>query len=51
MVTRPADLNVFSIMAEFLIKHVRNFMKRIFLQLLFRDMSLASIELPLGLCS
>ena len=45
-----SNLNVFSIMAEFLIKHVRNFMKRIFYNYYLRDMSLASIELPLGLC-
>ena len=35
-------------MGEFLFKHVRNFFKRIFYNYYLRDMSLASLELPLG---
>jgi hypothetical protein len=39
----------FKMTAEFLWKHTRNFCKRIFYNYYLRDMSLASIELPLGL--
>ena len=44
-----SNLSISKIMGEFLIKHVRNFMKRIFYNYYLRDLSLASIELPLGL--
>lgn len=44
-----SNLRVSRIVGEFLIKHIRNFMKRIFYNYYLRDMSLASIELPLGL--
>lgn len=44
-----SNLRVSKIMGEFLVKHVRNFMKRIFYNYYLRDLSLASIELPLGL--
>ncbi len=37
------------IVGEYLFKHGRNFFKRIFYNYYLRDMSLASIELPLGL--
>lgn len=37
-------------MTEFLRKHARNFLKRVFYNYYLRNMSLASIELPLGLC-
>src|SRR5690606_35239919 len=33
---------------EFFLKHMRNFAKRIFYNYYLRDMSVASIELPLG---
>ena len=45
-----SNLKVSRVFAEFLIKHLRNFAKRIFYNYYLRDMSLASIELPLGLC-
>lgn len=44
-----SNLKISSIVGEFFIKHVRNFLKRIFYNYYLRDMSLASIELPLGL--
>jgi glycosyltransferase involved in cell wall biosynthesis len=43
-----SNLKVSKIVGEFLFKHVRNFFKRIFYNYYLRDMSLASIELPLG---
>ena len=36
------------IIGEFLYKHIRNFFKRVFYNYYLRDMSLASIELPVG---
>ena len=45
-----SNLKISSVVGEFLIKHVRNFFKRIFYNYYLRDMSLASIELPVG-CS
>jgi dolichol-phosphate mannosyltransferase len=42
-----SNLKISKIIGEFLIKHVRNFVKRIFYNYYLRDMSLASIELPL----
>jgi dolichol-phosphate mannosyltransferase len=44
-----SNLTISKIVGEFIIKHVRNFAKRIFYNYYLRDMSLASIELPLGL--
>lgn len=44
-----SGLKISKIVGEFFIKHVRNFWKRIFYNYYLRDMSLASIELPLGL--
>jgi glycosyltransferase involved in cell wall biosynthesis len=44
-----SGLKITKIMGEFLIKHARNFSKRIFYSYYLRDMSLASIELPVGL--
>ena len=43
-----SNLKISKIIGEFLVKHVRNFVKRIFYNYYLRDMSLASIELPLG---
>jgi glycosyltransferase involved in cell wall biosynthesis len=43
-----SGLKISKIMGEFLFKHVRNFFKRIFYSYYLRDMSLASIELPMG---
>ncbi|MCF8172180.1 MAG: glycosyltransferase family 2 protein [Candidatus Methylopumilus sp.] len=44
-----SNLKVSKIVTEFLGKHARNFYKRIFYNYYLRDLSLASIELPLGL--
>lgn len=53
MEARYADetshLKISQIIGEFLVKHARNFAKRIFYNYYLRDMSLASIELPLGI--
>lgn len=43
-----SNLKISKILGEFLFKHLRNFFKRIFYNYYLRDMSLASIELPLG---
>lgn len=44
-----SSLKISKIVGEFLVKHVRNFSKRIFYNYYLRDMSLASIELPIGI--
>ncbi|MGH8558235.1 MAG: glycosyltransferase family 2 protein [Methylococcales bacterium] len=44
-----SNLKISKILGTFLFKHVRNFFKRIFYNYYLRDMSLASIELPLGI--
>ena len=44
-----SNLKISNIIWEFFGKHVRNFSKRIFYNYYLRDMSLASIELPVGL--
>ena len=44
-----SNLKISKIITEFLVKHIRNFGKRIFYNYYLRNMSLASIELPLGL--
>jgi len=44
-----SNLRISKIVGEFFAKHVRNFLKRIFYNYYLRDMSLASIELPVGL--
>lgn len=43
-----SNLKISRIVSEFLVKHACNFAKRIFYNYYLRDMSLASIELPLG---
>jgi glycosyltransferase involved in cell wall biosynthesis len=43
-----SNLKISKIIVEFFVKHFRNFMKRIFYNYYLRDLSLASIELPLG---
>lgn len=43
-----SSLSISKIVGEFLVKHVRNFAKRIFYNYYLRDLSLASIEMPLG---
>jgi glycosyltransferase involved in cell wall biosynthesis len=44
-----SNLKISKIVTEFLGKHARNFVKRIFYNYYLRNMSLASIELPLGI--
>jgi len=44
-----SNLKISKIVGEFLVKHARNFGKRIFYNYYLRNMSLASIELPLGI--
>lgn len=43
-----SHLKISRVLIEFLYKHARNVVKRIFYNYYLRDMSLASIELPLG---
>jgi glycosyltransferase involved in cell wall biosynthesis len=44
-----SNLRIARVLPEFLGKHVRNFFKRIFYTYYLRDLSLASVQLPLGL--
>ncbi|MCL2657706.1 MAG: glycosyltransferase family 2 protein [Betaproteobacteria bacterium] len=44
-----SGLKISKIIGEFFVKHIRNFSKRIFYNYYLRDMSLASIELPVGI--
>ena len=44
-----SGLKISAIIGEFLVKHLRNFGKRIFYNYYLRDLSLGSIELPIGL--
>lgn len=44
-----SNLKITRVVGEFLVKHLRNLTKRIFYNYFLRDMSLASIELLLGL--
>jgi len=44
-----SNLKISRILGDFTIKHLRNLSKRIFYNYYLRDLSLASIELPLGL--
>ncbi len=44
-----SNLKISKIIGEFFAKHIRNLSKRIFYNYYLRDMSLASIELPLGI--
>lgn len=44
-----SSLKISKVVGEFLVKHARNFIKRVFYNYYLRDLSLASIELPLGL--
>ena len=43
-----SNLRIKKIIPEFIFKHARNFSKRIFYNYYLRDLSLASIELPIG---
>jgi dolichol-phosphate mannosyltransferase len=44
-----SNLKISKIVTEFAVKHMRNFFKRVFYNYYLRNMSLASIEAPLGL--
>lgn len=44
-----SNLRISQIAGEFLVKHMRNFGKRLFYNYYLRDLSVASVELPLGL--
>jgi len=44
-----SNLKISKVISEFFVKNLRNTVKRIFYNYYLRDMSLASIELPLGL--
>lgn len=44
-----SNLKISRVIGEFFVKHARNFLKRIFYNYYLRDLSLASLELPLGL--
>ena len=44
-----SNLKIRRIVGEFAFKHLRNFVKRIFYNYYLRDLSLASVELPIGL--
>ena len=44
-----SNLKISKVIGEFLLKHTRNLGKRIFYNYYLRGMSLASIELPLGI--
>ena len=43
-----SNLKISKVVTEFLAKHTRNFVKRLFYNYYLRNMSLASLELPLG---
>ncbi|MFJ5300061.1 glycosyltransferase family 2 protein [Pseudomonas sp. NPDC088368] len=43
-----SNLKISKVVGEFLVKHIRNMSKRVFYNYYLRDMSLASIELPVG---
>lgn len=44
-----SNLRISNILFEFIIKHIRNLFKRILYNYYLRDLSIASIELPLGI--
>ncbi len=44
-----SNLKISAILGDFAFKHARNFLKRLFYNYYLRDMSLASLQLPLGL--
>lgn len=43
-----SNMKISRIAGEFLVKHARNFVKRLFYNYYLRDLSVASLELPLG---
>ena len=49
--SEKSSLRVSKVLGEFLVKHLRNFGKRVFYSYFLRDMTVASLELVLGLCA
>ena len=49
--SETSSLRVTHVLGEFLVKHLRNFGKRVFYSYFLRDMTAASLELVLGLCA
>ena len=49
--SEKSNLRVSKVLGEFLVKHLRNFGKRVFYSYFLRDMTVASLELGLGLCA
>jgi glycosyltransferase involved in cell wall biosynthesis len=49
--SETSSLLVSRVMGEFLVKHFRNFGKRVFYNYFLRDMTAASLELVLGMCA
>lgn len=45
-----SNLKISNVIPEFLFKHFRNTIKRVFYNYYLRDMSICSLELPLGIC-
>lgn len=46
-----SNLRVSKVTGEFLVKHVRNWCKRVFYNYYLRDMSVASVEIPVGIAA
>lgn len=44
-----SNLHIRNVVGEFFVNHIRNFIKRLFYNYYLRDMSLGSLQLPLGL--
>lgn len=49
--SETSSLRVTHVLGEFLVKHLRNFGKRVFYSYFLRDMTAASLELVFGLCA
>ena len=49
--SETSNLRVTHVFGEFLVKHLRNFGKRVFYSYFLRDMTAASLELVIGLCA
>ena len=49
--SEKSSLRIGNVWREFLVKHLRNFVKRVGYNYFLRDMTVASLELALGLCA
>ena len=49
--SEKSSLRIGKVWGEFLVKHLRNFVKRVGYNYFLRDMTVASLELALGLCA